>query len=75
MKISKAYRTYRTVAYTYQIPGNDQRSTGGVHLHQIRLNSQGQYIHRIVQSNGTYRDEGQPHPATKDQIEAALSAE
>ena len=73
MTITSTYQTYRTLGYTYQIAGSDQRSTGGVHLHQIRRTKSG-YLHRIVQSNGRHTDATKGVAATKGQIEAAQKA-
>lgn len=46
----RRWNTYRTLGYTYDV-ANDQRSAGGVHLHQVRWAADG-WQHRIEQSNG-----------------------
>ncbi len=45
------WNTYRTTGYTCDV-ANDQRSAGGVHLHQVRHHRSGGWQHRILQSNG-----------------------
>lgn len=74
MKITTKFQTYRTTGYTFQIAGSDPRSTGGVHLHQIRKAGNG-YLVRIVQSNGRFSDAGPSKPATKEEIEDALASD
>ena len=47
------WNTYGMNGYTYDC-ANDQRSAGGVHLHQVRLGKHG-WQHRICQSNGWHK--------------------
>ena len=54
------WATYATYGYTFDA-ANDQRSAGGVHLHQIRL-SNGHWQKRILQSNGRFRAAGPVEP-------------
>lgn len=57
MKIAKTtWNTYRTTGYTHDV-ANDQRSAGGVHLHQVRRAKSG-WQRRIAQSNGRYVSSG-----------------
>jgi hypothetical protein len=44
------WNTYGVSGYIYDC-ANDQRSAGGVHIHQVRLGRHG-WQHRICQSNG-----------------------
>lgn len=46
------WNTYRITGYTYDV-ANDQRSAGGVHLHQVRKTKSG-WQARIEQSNGKF---------------------
>jgi len=46
------WNTYRTTCYTHDV-AQDQRSAGGVHLHQVRRTKSG-WQERIVQSNGNH---------------------
>jgi hypothetical protein len=46
------WNTYRITGYTYDV-ANDQRSAGGVHLHQVRKTRSG-WQKRILQSNGRF---------------------
>jgi hypothetical protein len=46
------WNTYGVSGYTYDC-ANDPRSTGGVHIHQVRLGKHG-WQHRICQSNGIH---------------------
>lgn len=53
-KLNKAsWNTYKTTGYTHDV-GNDQRSAGGVHLHQVRKAKSG-WQKRICQSNGKFQ--------------------
>lgn len=53
MKLKKTtWNTYRISGYTHDV-ANDQRSAGGVHLHQVRKAASG-WQKRIKQSNGRY---------------------
>ncbi len=47
-----AWNTYATTCYTHDV-ANDQRSAGGVHLHQVRK-GKGGWQRRICQSNGKH---------------------
>ena len=49
------WNTYRMAAYTYDV-GQDQRSAGGVHLHQVRKHK-GMWQKRILQSNGNFQSD------------------
>jgi len=73
MKLTSIYQTYRTVGYTYQLPGSDPRSTGGVHHHQARK-AGGKVLVRIVQSNGGFWDSTKGIEATGEQIRQIESA-
>ncbi len=46
------WNTYRMSGYTHDV-ANDQRSAGGVHLHQVRHTVSG-WQKRIEQSNGSW---------------------
>lgn len=48
----RMWQTFVTRAYTYDV-ANDQRSAGGVHLHQVRK-GKSSWQKRIEQSNGRY---------------------
>lgn len=74
MNLTTNYQTYRTVGYTYQIPGSDPRSTGGVHHYQARK-SGAKVIVRIVQANGRHIDATKGEPATAEQLAAIAMAE
>ena len=65
------WNTYRCVGYTYDV-ANDQRSAGGVHLHQVRRTRDG-WQHRICQSNGTYRSFGEVSPMSDSEGAAAFA--
>lgn len=73
MKLTSTYQTYRTVCYTYQIPGSDPRSTGGVHHYQARKTKDGVLV-RIVQSNGWFADKTKGEPATPEQLAMIAAA-
>ena len=73
MKLTSTYTTFRTVGYTYQISGSDQRSTGGVHHHQARKSGD-KVLVRIVQSNGRFSDSTKGIPATAEQLEMIAKA-
>ena len=47
------WNTYAMTGYTHDV-ANDQRSAGGVHLHEVRLGKQG-WMRRIRQSNGNHK--------------------
>lgn len=51
MKAS-TWNTYRVSGYTHDV-ANDQRSAGGVHLHQVRRTKSG-WQARVKQSNGRF---------------------
>lgn len=56
-KLSKrTWNTYYICGYAYDV-ANDQRSAGGVHLHQVRRTKTG-WQKRICQSNGQYESYG-----------------
>ncbi len=69
--------TYATYGYTHDV-GNDQRSAGGVHHHQVRKHAKYGWQKRIAQTNGRYTtygrvealDEltGEAHFATAQQL-------
>jgi hypothetical protein len=46
------WNSYDHTGYTYDC-ANDQRSAGGIHIHQVRLGKHG-WQHRICQSNGSH---------------------
>ncbi len=50
------WNTYRITGYTHQV-GNDQRATGGVHVHQVRWTKSG-WQRRTVDSNGRFESAG-----------------
>lgn len=52
VSVSK-WNTYYTGCYTHDV-ANDQRSAGGVHLHQIKKDKSG-WQKRICQSNGKHQ--------------------
>lgn len=62
------WTTWATRAYTHDV-ANDQRSAGGVHLHQVRK-IDGQWQARILQSNGKYRHHGEVSPLDDAEGEA-----
>ncbi len=62
------WNTYRTTGYTHDV-GNDQRSAGGVHHHQVRLTKAG-WQYRIVQSNGNHRSIGKTEPLSREDGES-----
>ena len=73
MNLTTTYQTYRTVGYTYQIPGSDPRSTGCVHHYQARK-SGGKVLVRIVQANGRFTDATKGEPATAEQLAVIKNA-
>jgi hypothetical protein len=73
MKLTSTYQTFRTVGYTFQIPGSDARSTGGVHHHQARKTASGVLV-RIVQSNGRFSDSTKGVQATPEQLKMIEAA-
>lgn len=50
------WNTYATRGYTFDA-AQDQRSAGGVHLHQVRKTKAG-WQKRILQSNGRFKAAG-----------------
>jgi hypothetical protein len=54
---STEWNTYRTTGYTHDVTGDSPRSTGGVHLHQVRKAKSG-WQKRIMQSNGNHSASG-----------------
>jgi hypothetical protein len=52
------WNTYRTTGYTHDV-GQDPRSQGGVHHHQIRHTKHG-WETRILQSNGRFSCASEP---------------
>lgn len=53
---SSTWNTYRVSGYTHDV-ANDQRSAGGVHLHQVRRTKSG-WQERVKQSNGRFASFG-----------------
>lgn len=62
------WTTWATRCYTYDV-ANDQKSAGGVHLHQVRKTKSG-WQARILQSNGKYRAAGEVSPLDEAEGEA-----
>lgn len=62
------WTTWATRCYTYDA-ANDQKSAGGVHLHQVRKTKSG-WQARILQSNGKYRAAGEVSPLDEAEGEA-----
>lgn len=62
------WNTYGIFGYSYDY-ANDQRSAGGVHIHQVRLSKHG-WQHRICQSNGRYKAYSPVKPIDDSQGEA-----
>ena len=65
------WNTYRTTGYTYDV-ANDQRSAGGVHLHQVRKTRYG-WQHRVKQSNGVHASYGPVTPMADAEGAAAYA--
>lgn len=66
------WNTYATRCYTYDV-ANDQRSAGGVHLHQVRWTPDG-WQTRILQTNGRFSAAGPVEPVRDNAEGAALFA-
>ena len=62
------WNTYGMNGYTYDC-ANDQRSAGGVHLHQVRRGKHTWYT-RICQSNGSHKSYSTVTPIDDIQGEA-----
>lgn len=62
------WNTYATRGYTHDV-ANDQRSAGGVHLHQIRKTAAG-WQSRICQTNGQWEAYGEVSPISEQDGEA-----
>ena len=62
------WNTYAARGYTHDV-ANDQRSAGGVHLHQVRKGSGG-WEKRIEQSNGRWSAFGETSPISDEDGEA-----
>lgn len=56
------WNTYYRGGYTHDV-ANDQRSAGGVHLHQVRK-GKGRWQKRICQSNGRFDAYSKVEPLT-----------
>jgi len=67
------WTTYATYGYTRDV-ANDQRSAGGVHLHQVRRTRSGQWQRRTLQSNGRHEAAGSVEPIDAAAGEAAYEA-
>lgn len=65
------WNTYKTTGYTYDVAG-DQRSAGGVHLHQVRKTDSG-WQYRICQSNGNHRAYSPVEPLSDAEGEARFA--
>lgn len=65
------WNTYATRCYTYDV-ANDQRSAGGVHLHQVRKTKSG-WQKRILQSNGRFEAAGEVEPISEAEGEAKFA--
>jgi len=65
------WNTYATYGYTHDV-ANDQRSAGGVHLHQVRKTASG-WQKRICQSNGRFRSYSEVSPLSDADGEAAFA--
>ena len=65
------WNTYTTYGYTYDV-ANDQRSAGGVHLHQVRKTASG-WQKRIKQSNGRFASYSEVSPLSDADGEAAFA--
>ena len=59
------WTTWAVTGYTYDV-ANDQRSAGGVHLHQIRKTKTG-WQARIMQSNGRFKAAGEVKQITEEE--------
>lgn len=62
------WNTYAITGYSYDV-ANDQRSAGGVHLHQVRKTNSG-WQTRIEQSNGQHSSYGSVSPISEADGEA-----
>ena len=71
----KNWNTYSVTGYTHDV-AQDQRSAGGVHLHQVRRSKRG-WLERIQQRNGRYSATGEVHAisdlAGEEKFATALS--
>jgi hypothetical protein len=65
------WNTYRTTGYTHDV-AQDQRSAGGVHLHQVRKTRAG-WETRIKQSNGRFSSFGASSAVTESEGVAAFA--
>lgn len=65
------WNTYRTTGYTHDV-AQDQRSAGGVHLHQVRKTKAG-WQKRIKQINGRFVAFGPVTALTDAEGEAAFA--
>jgi hypothetical protein len=65
------WNTYAIYCYTYDV-ANDQRSAGGVHMHQVRKTPSG-WQKRICQSNGNFRSYSPVSPIEEQDGEAAYA--
>jgi hypothetical protein len=65
------WNTYATYPYTHDV-ANDQRSAGGVHLHQVKRARSG-WQERIVQSNGSFEAAGPVSPISDADGEAKFA--
>lgn len=64
----RTWTTYARTGYMYDV-ANDQRSAGGVHLHQVRRTRSG-WQKRILQSNGKFSAPGPVEKLTVEEGEA-----
>lgn len=65
------WTTYATRGYTFDA-AQDQRSAGGVHLHQVRKTKAG-WQNRILQSNGRFEAAGPVSEISDADGEAAFA--
>lgn len=66
------WNTYKITGYTHDI-AQDQRSAGGVHLHQVRRTKAGHWQRRILQSNGRHQTAGPVEEITPAEGERAFA--
>lgn len=66
------WNTYKITGYTHDV-AQDQRSAGGVHLHQVRKTKEG-WQKRICQSNGRHKSLGGVSVLTDAEGAAAYEA-
>lgn len=67
-----AWNTYREKPCMHDV-ANDQASSGGVHLHQVRRTRSGHWQTRICQSNGRHQAYGPVTPISEEEGESLFA--